>query len=94
MSPTSGGYGRGQPEDVGTVRVTREPELIQKMWYGSAEEAIEAVQAAATLGFGVSLRNESVAEEDEPTASAEQWVVTILNDVPAAEPETEAADTD
>ncbi len=62
-------------------------ELIQKMWYGTADEAIEAVQAAATLGFGVSLRNESVPDEEDPGAGAEQWIVEIYNDVPVAEPE-------
>lgn len=67
----------------------RDPEPIQKMWYGSVDEALEAVQAAATLGFGVSLRNESVTDEEEPTTSAEQWVVEILSDVPAAEPEAD-----
>ncbi|MGA8115462.1 MAG: hypothetical protein WCA46_17490 [Actinocatenispora sp.] len=67
-------------------------ELIQKMWYGTADEAIEAVQAAATLGFGVSLHNESVPDEDEATTSSEQWIVEIFNDVPAAEPEGVTAD--
>lgn len=62
-------------------------ELIQKMWFGAVDEALEAVRAAATLGFGVALRNESVAEEDDSEAAAEQWVVEIYGDVPAAEPE-------
>lgn len=64
-----------------------EVDLIQKIWFGTVEEAVEAVQAAATLGFGVALRNESVPEEDEPGTVSEQWVVEIYSEAPAAEPE-------
>jgi hypothetical protein len=66
-------------------------ELIQKIWFGTVEEAVEAVQAAATLGFGVSLRNESVPDEEEPTTSSEQWVVEIFHEAPTAEPEPASA---
>lgn len=69
-----------------------ELDLIQKMWFGTSEEALEAVQAAATLGFGVSLRNESIVDDEEPTAIGEQWIVEIYNEVPTADPEPAAAD--
>lgn len=69
------------------MSVTTDLELIQKMWFGNSDEALEAVQAAATLGFGVALHNESAADEEDPTLVTEQWVVEVYPEVPAAAPE-------
>lgn|GEM_PF-3642078 len=63
-----------------------EAELIQRMWFGTVEEAVEAVNAAATLGFGVALHNESVPDEDEG-ASTEQWIVALYSEAPTAAPD-------
>jgi hypothetical protein len=68
------------------VTAANEAELIQRMWFGTVEEAIEAVNAAATLGFGVTLHNESVPDEEEGT-TAEQWIVALFSEPPTATPD-------
>lgn len=71
-------------------------EPIKKIWFTGAAEAIEAVQAAETLGFGVALHNESApddsaSDEDEPGTVTEWWIVEIYPEVPTGDPESDVA---
>lgn len=58
---------------------------IQKIWFGNVEEALEAVQAASVLGFGVSLRNEYTVDAEDPELGSERWVVDVFSEVPNAD---------
>lgn len=67
---------------------------IQKIWFGNVEEALEAVQAASVLGFGVAMRNEYTVDADDPELGSERWVVDVFSEVPNADLIDEDAEDD
>jgi hypothetical protein len=59
---------------------TEESRPVMTIYYFCVEDAIEAIEAAAILGLGVALRNQTIPEEDD--ISSEQWVVELFSAAP------------
>ena len=55
----------------------------------SAQEAIEAVQAADVLGLGVKLYNRLVPDADDSDTLEEEWVVEVFTSAPAVDPDAD-----